>query len=325
MDSVSKADASLSILRRTPVQDTAEVNYELSCFNAIIHILHFPVLILFMTKNLDAISILLKSDPEAVEDLYQQVDSPLKDALDTTVNKRYILIDHNRDEDSFRSPWSNQYFPPLTSSHGFKPSMQLRVVEEAANEIFESYCRLYYGNNVMSSVYLWNKGGTTNEGFAGAFLIKKEITESDGGIEEGNGYWNSIHIVDVGILSNGRAKYELSTTVILSLDIQNATNDNGSTKTNINGSLTKQIEQIHSFSSEENHIGNIGKMIENVEIDLRRDMDSLYIQKTKEVIHAIRSDMGQKQKHGLMATMIGENQQKHNEIQAALMARLGKK
>ena len=211
-----------------------------------------------MTKNLDAISILLKSDPEAVEDLYQQVDSPLKDALDTTVNKRYILIDHNRDEDSFRSPWSNQYFPPLTSSHGFKPSMQLRVVEEAANEIFESYCRLYYGNNVMSSVYLWNKGGTTNEGFAGAFLIKKEITESDGGIEEGNGYWNSIHIVDVGILSNGRAKYELSTTVILSLDIQNATNDNGSTKTNINGSLTKQIEQIHSFSSEENHIGNIG-------------------------------------------------------------------
>lgn len=51
MDSVSKADASLSILRRTPVQDTAEVNYELSCFNAIIHILHFPVLILFYDKE----------------------------------------------------------------------------------------------------------------------------------------------------------------------------------------------------------------------------------------------------------------------------------
>jgi hypothetical protein len=34
---------------------------------------------------------------------------------------------------------------------------------------------------------------------------------------------------------------------------------------------------------------NIGRMIEDMEIQLRGDLDALYIQKTKEIVHSIRT------------------------------------
>ena len=204
-------------------------------------------------------------------------------------------------------------------------------MEEQANELFDSYRQLYYGKDAVSSVYFWNKGGGVNEGFAGCFLIKKDIDEgvkNDPGSRSQCGYWNSIHVVDVNILSGGKAKYELSTTVLLSIDLVCNAKDAscGTTKVNIGGSLTKQVEKVHPCPSDMSHIANIGVMIENSEIELRSNMDSLYIQKTREVIDGIRCDSGSKKKHGLMATVMGSgNGAQQNEIQAALMARFKQK
>ncbi len=67
---------------------------------------------------------------------------------------------------SFRSPWSNTYFPPLED--GFLPSEKLRSLEVDANELFDAYRELYFEGGT-SSAYLWDLEG----GFAGCFLVKK--------------------------------------------------------------------------------------------------------------------------------------------------------
>ena len=76
----------------------------------------------------------------------------------------------------------NEHYPPIVSSENggvFKPSFKLRQVERITNEVFESYCAMYFGKgkDVGSLVYLWDKEdgsvgnlGSTN-GFAGCFLI----------------------------------------------------------------------------------------------------------------------------------------------------------
>lgn len=81
--------------------------------------------------------------------------------------RKYLLCDYNRDGDSYRSPWSNKYFPPLEDV--FYPSDSLRALEAEANELFDIYRDQYYEGGT-SSVYLWDLEG---KGFAGCFAIKK--------------------------------------------------------------------------------------------------------------------------------------------------------
>ena len=70
-----------------------------------------------------------------------------------------------------------------------------------------------------------------------------------------------------------------STTISGSLIRQNAR------KCNINSSSDSSSSSIRS-----EHIVNIGKFIEDVETEMRKEMDSLYIQKTKNVVDMIRKD-----------------------------------
>lgn len=96
----------------------------------------------------------------------------------------YLLCDYNRDGDSYRSPWSNQFDPPLDeggslggvgssggnegAGEGAVPGERVRKMEVKANEAFDVYRELYYEGGV-SSVYFWN----LDDGFAGVVLLKK--------------------------------------------------------------------------------------------------------------------------------------------------------
>ena len=75
--------------------------------------------------------------PELCEDLLSSVDQPLKIARDKETGKDYLLCDYNRDGDSYRSPWSNTYDPPLDD--GALPSDRLRKLEIEANAAFDQY------------------------------------------------------------------------------------------------------------------------------------------------------------------------------------------
>jgi capping protein beta len=195
-------------------------------------------------KNLSS---LIELVPDLCEDLLSSVDQPLKIARDSETGKDYLLCDYNRDGDSYRSPWSNKYYPPLAD--GALPSDRLRKLEIKANETFDTYRELYFESGVCS-VYLWD----LDHGFAGVILIKKA-----GDNEKIKGCWDSIHVVEVQEKPQGRnAHYKLTSTVMLWLQ----TVKSGSGTMNLGGSLTRQAEGDQPVSDSNPHIANIGRMIE---------------------------------------------------------------
>lgn len=120
--------------------------------------------------------------PDLTEDLLSSVDQPLTVKRCRQTGRDYLLCDYNRDGDSYRSPWSNQFDPPLDeggvggvgpggsegAGEGAIPNERVRKMEIKANEAFDIYRELYYEGGV-SSVYLWN----LDDGFAGVVLVKK--------------------------------------------------------------------------------------------------------------------------------------------------------
>jgi capping protein beta len=223
-------------------------------------------------KNL---SDLIDLVPDLCEDLLSSIDQPLKVATDKKVGKDYLLCDYNRDGDSYRSPWTNSYEPPLED--GAMPSERLRKLEIEANTAFDQYRELYFEGGV-SSVYLWD----LDAGFAGVILIKK----AGDGSKKIKGCWDSIHVVEVQEKSSGRsAHYKLTSTSMLWLQ----TNRVGSGTMNLGGSLTRQIEQDASVSEASPHIANIGKMVEEMENKIRNTLNEIYFGKTRDIVNGLRS------------------------------------
>jgi len=224
-------------------------------------------------KNL---SDLIDLVPDLCEDLLSSVDQPLKIARDKQVGKDYLLCDYNRDGDSYRSPWSNSYEPPLDD--GAMPSERLRKLEIDANSAFDQYREMYFEGGV-SSVYLWD----LDHGFAGVVLIKKA---GDGGSKKIKGCWDSIHVVEVQEKSSGRsAHYKLTSTSMLWLQ----TNKAGSGTMNLGGSLTRQVEQDSAVSDSSPHIANIGRLVEDMENKIRNTLNEIYFGKTRDIVNGLRS------------------------------------
>lgn len=223
-------------------------------------------------KNL---SDLIDLVPSLCEDLLSSVDQPLKIARDKEMGKDYLLCDYNRDGDSYRSPWSNAYDPPLED--GSMPSERLRKLEIDANHAFDQYREMYFEGGV-SSVYLWD----LDHGFAGVILIKK----AGDGSKKIKGCWDSIHVVEVQEKTTGRsAHYKLTSTAMLWLQ----TNKPGSGTMNLGGSLTRQVEGDANVSEASPHIANIGRMVEEMENKIRNTLNEIYFGKTKDIVNGLRS------------------------------------
>lgn len=58
-----------------------------------------------------------------------------EEETDTTNGKKFLKHEYNRDGDSYRSPWTNTYFP-ASSDATFYPSDDLLQLEQKANEVF---------------------------------------------------------------------------------------------------------------------------------------------------------------------------------------------
>jgi len=223
-------------------------------------------------KNL---SQLIDLVPELCEDLLSSVDQPLKIAKCKESGKDYLLCDYNRDGDSFRSPWSNKYEPPMEDLA--MPSDKLRKLEEEANSAFEQYRDMYFEGGV-SSVYLWD----LDHGFAGVVLFKK-TGSGDGQIK---GCWDSIHVVEVTEKGAGRnAHYKLTSTVMLWLQTTQKT----SGTMNLGGSMTRQNEIDGQISDSLSHIVNIGRLVEGMENRIRNVLNDIYFGKTNDIFHSLRS------------------------------------
>ena len=213
--------------------------------------------------------------PNLCEDLLSAIDQPLKVARDKQVGKEYLLCEYNLDVVSYRSPWSNVYDPPF--EEGLQPSDRLRKLEIEANAAFEQYREMYFEGGV-SSVYFWDN----DYGFAGVILIKKA---GDGNNKKIKGCWDSIHVIEIVERSGSpKVHYKLTSTVMLWLQ----TNKAGSGMMNLGGSLMRQKEQ-DAMLTDSTHIANIGRMIEEMENQIRQSLNTIYFDKTKSIINSLRS------------------------------------
>uniref|UniRef100_A0A3P8UJ46 F-actin-capping protein subunit beta n=1 Tax=Cynoglossus semilaevis TaxID=244447 RepID=A0A3P8UJ46_CYNSE len=206
-------------------------------------------------KNL---SDLIDLVPSLCEDLLSSVDQPLKIARDKVVGKDYLLCDYNRDGDSYRSPWSNKYDPPIED--GAMPSARLRKLEVEAN----NFCPVF--------LFLF-------------FLATSEVLglhPCGGGAGEDRSRWRSILFEK----SSGRtAHYKLTSTVMLWLQ----TTKTGSGTMNLGGSLTRQTERDETVGESSPHIANIGRLVEDMENKIRSTLNEIYFGKTKDIVNGLRS------------------------------------
>ncbi|KAI3513639.1 hypothetical protein L1887_20976 [Cichorium endivia] len=226
-----------------------------------------------------ALSALVSLLPAYSSDLLSQVDQPLQILRDVDSAKEFILCDYNRDADSYRSPWSNKYHPPLEG--GLYPSPELRTLEIEANEVFTVYRDQYYEGGT-SSVYLWEDDD--KEGFLACFLIKKDGSKYAHGVRGylNEGGWDAIHLIEVGMEVQGMADYCLTSTVMLSM----TTDHENSGTFSLSGSIRRQMKS--QLSVADGHLCNMGKLIEEIEGKLRYSLDQVYFGKTKEMIWTLR-------------------------------------
>lgn len=232
------------------------------------------------------ISNLIDLAPELCEDLLSSVDQPLKVSVDDN-GKQYLLCDYNRDGDSYRSPWTNMYNPPLEigpdGETGLLPSEKLRIFEVELNTAFDRYRELYFDGGI-SSCYVWDSNHINNGTFAGVILFKK-IGDGSKSIK---GCWDSIHVIEVKERQGGHsAHYKLTSSCMLWLQ----TNMKGSGMMNLGGSLTRQVELDATLQSLDRHphIANIGRMVEDKESQIRNELHDIYFGKTKDIVNSLRS------------------------------------
>jgi capping protein beta len=101
------------------------------------------------------------------------------------------------------------------------------------------------------------------------------------------GQWDSINVVEVHEEANKtRATYKLTTTIMLSMGVNKAEVGND---TNLSGSLTRQSELTSIAVTEAKpHLANVGRMIEDMENEMRSNLNQLYILKTREIVNTLR-------------------------------------
>lgn len=229
---------------------------------------------------------LIELVPQLTDDLLNHVDQPLKVERDPASGKDFILCDYNRDGDSYRSPWSNTYVPEMDD--GFMPSQRLRTMETEAGTIFDVYRKLYFEGGT-SSVYFFDTDEKEDDSFGACFLIHKDVEPSK---SLDKGWWDSIHVFEVTKDKPGTFSYKLTTTVMVSMGLKNK--DIGDV--DLSGSMTQQDTKRHPMDKQRPHIENLGKMLEDMELRIRNQIEGIYIQKTREVINGMRSASGAKEK-----------------------------
>ncbi|RLP64643.1 hypothetical protein L150_03397 [Candida albicans Ca529L] len=243
-----------------------------------------------ITTNLSNICALISEDEELVADLLSSVDTPLTTSTCLKSGKDYLCCDYNRDGDSYRSPWTNVYYPELSSqdvNDAPYPSSILRDLEIKANDSFDIYRDLYYEGGI-SSVYLWDTSeededvdSTTalQNGFAGVVLFKKET-------EDKSGNWDSIHVFEVVPQSKNKYLYKLTTSVVLNLENKKQVDGN----LGLAGNLTRQLEQEQSIelngaiNPETSHLINLGQLVEKSEYNIRNLLQEVYFDKLKDIM-----------------------------------------
>jgi len=241
-----------------------------------------------ITENILALNHLLNLTlPEDDADklrqkLNQQRDPfPLHVLDDAGTSKPYLKTEFNRHRTAVGP---DQYRPPkdVKDDH----------LEGLANEIFDMYVQLYYGKGTVCSVYFDDERGRESNGsiIHACFAIAKNV-QGCAEIEVDGDVWNSVHVVRIQPVhlenlqdstSNSKisnAVYRIDSSVYVKLfDC-----DGGVTVSGIKEKVTSKT-MAFTVADQTAHIANIGKLIEDIETEIRSHIFTFCIEKTKDNI-----------------------------------------
>ncbi|GKY93068.1 hypothetical protein MPSEU_000275100 [Mayamaea pseudoterrestris] len=185
----------------------------------------------------------------------------------------FLCCQANRVLDKHRSPWTNKCWPYGQEAN----ESSLRGLERMMNEVWDSYKNLYYGSESIGSVYLVEpKEGDDNGGsFSGVFCIHKD---TDAGI------WSGIHQFQVGSPDDDLCSYRVESSVVMI--VKPKTDE--ATQLTFSGALSKEPVtkemKVQKAYLQSNHIENLGTIIEEIEMELRSNFETVCIPKTQTVI-----------------------------------------
>lgn len=227
---------------------------------------------------------LIELAPDLHEDLLNNVDQPLTVEKDSKNGKMFVKCDYNRDGDSYRSPWSNNYHPAIPDGEeGYTPGAKLREMEVSANHLFDIYRKLYFEGG-FSSVYFFETEEGDSNGFGACWLIHKDVPQAKA---LKSGWWDSTHVFQVDeTKTKGKFKYSLTTTVMVSMNLKEPKRTGD---VDLSGNMTQQVSKEFTVDKVKGHIQHMGAMLEEMELSIRNAIEGIYIQKTREVINGMRS------------------------------------
>ena len=216
---------------------------------------------------------------------------PTADDDEETPERPFLMCPQNRSDNTYRSPWTNMYyaFEQKGGEEEIKiyardipdDEKEIRTLELNANDVWEAYTRMYYGAEAVCSVYLKSLGDPSPGSksklgpFEGMFGIKKSA---------GNGAWDSLHLVKVDQPNekDKTCEYHVESQVVVTLHPYK--------DSDVSSFLTKETSrqgkvELHSLNG--SHLTNLGKIMEDVEIEFRSKMERVDMPKTTEVIQSI--------------------------------------
>ena len=241
--------------------------------------------IIDIDKNIDAISTVIYENDDLLNEFLQKVDNRTKVCKDDPKGE-FIKCEQNRDGDSYRSPYSNKYFPPTTDAKF--PSQKLRALEELLNKMFKLYIKHYYSTTTVCSVYCWELGDSLADGYGVAVLIKNSLTHQK---KINTGSWDSSNLITVTFDNEAsgkkKAKYNLISTVNLAMSFESKVCG----KICLSGTIARSShysKTVTDYTSDESHVSNIGVLVEDMENSIRNTLDTIYCMKSKQIIDTAR-------------------------------------
>lgn len=178
---------------------------------------------------------------------------------------------------------------------------EVRDLEGAANEIWVAYVHLYYGKEAIPSVYLrptagsgntTSSGGASGASFEGLFGVQKASESATGNKSS----WDSVHLIKVEEPNHQdkTCEYHVESAVSISLGLGKGLGDKPPSPSDISASLTKETHKTcqvrynsHGHLSVASHFENLGKIMEDVEIEFRSKLERVHLPSTMEVLPSL--------------------------------------
>jgi capping protein beta len=161
----------------------------------------------------------------------------------------------------------------------------MRAFEQKCNLLFREYTKLYYEGGVGNFFV-----SESEEGFNCGFFAKKGTVRNHSEVDPSSGMggcWDSFNTLAVKIDGKGNAVYSLNTTVMVEFRIKN----DRVGELDLSGYRREHKQEVIPLPDEklreDFHIANIGRMIEDMETQMRTDLQLIYISKTQDVIQCV--------------------------------------